>query len=158
MILNDTAPILSSLARTKGRFVPAVRPSPLVSPVIPDQALTRGSEALTLAQQLSHPASLAYVRYWLAFSIINSGAQKTQQWTNTSIALSTEQGFGYWPPQEMILQGWVLTEEGRVKEGIARLRQGSLGLQAAGTEITRAYWLGLLANGYKERAARGGNW
>ena len=50
----------------------------------------------------------------------------------------------------MILQGWVLTEEGRVKEGIARLRQGLVGLQAAGTEITRAYSLGLLANGYKE--------
>ena len=117
----------------------------------PDQALTRGSEALTLAQQLSHPASLAYVRYWLAFLYHQlREVQKTQQWTNASIALSTEQGFGYWPSQEMILQGWVLTEEGRVKEGIARLRQGLVGLQAAGTEITRAYSLGLLANGYKE--------
>ena len=37
-----------------------------------------------------------------------------------------------------------------MKEGIARLRQGLDGLQAAGTEITRAYSLGLLANGYKE--------
>jgi predicted ATPase len=50
----------------------------------------------------------------------------------------------------MILQGWVLTEEGRVKEGIVRLRQGLVDLQAAGTEIQRAYSLGLLANGYKQ--------
>ena len=52
----------------------------------PDQALTRGSEALTLAQQLSHPASLAYVRYWLAFLYHQlREVQKTQQWTNASI-------------------------------------------------------------------------
>jgi predicted ATPase len=117
----------------------------------PDQALTRGTEALTLAQQLAHPASLAYVRYWLAFLYHQlRQVQKTQQWTNASIALSTEHGFGYWPPQGMILQGWVLTEEGRVKEGIVRLRQGLVDLQAAGTEIQRAYSLGLLANGYKQ--------
>ena len=125
----------------------------------PDQALTRGSEALTLAQQLSHPASLAYVRFWLAFLYHQlREVQKTQQWTNASIALSTEQGFGYWPPQEMILQGWVLTEEGRVKEGIARLRQGLVGLQARGNgDNTRVLtgpsgkWI------QRSGAARGGN-
>ena len=33
----------------------------------PDQALARGTEAITMAQELSHPASLAYALYWLAF-------------------------------------------------------------------------------------------
>jgi class 3 adenylate cyclase/tetratricopeptide (TPR) repeat protein len=33
----------------------------------PDQALTRGTEALTLAKRLSHPASLAYATYWVSF-------------------------------------------------------------------------------------------
>jgi predicted ATPase len=56
----------------------------------------------------------------------------------------------------MILQGWVLTEEGRVKEGIVRLRQGLVDLQAAGTEIQRAYSLGLLVNGYKQGGQFGG--
>jgi tetratricopeptide (TPR) repeat protein len=89
----------------------------------PNQALTRGTEALTLAQQLSHPASLAYALYWVAFLYHQRrDVQKTKEWTDTSMAISTEQGFAYWPPQGMMLQGWILTEEGQASEGIARMR------------------------------------
>jgi class 3 adenylate cyclase/predicted ATPase len=117
----------------------------------PDQALTRGTEALTLAQQLSHPASLAYVLYWLAFLYHQRrDLQKTQEWTDASITLSTERGFAYWPPLGMILQGWVLSEDRSVSEGIHRIRHGLAALQATGNEIQRAYSLGLLANGYKQ--------
>jgi predicted ATPase len=117
----------------------------------PDQALTRGTEALTLAQQLSHPASLAYVLYWLAFLYHQRRElQKTQEWTDASIALSTEQGFGYWPPLGTILQGWMLSKDGQVAEGIHRMRYGLVALQATGNQIQRAYSLGLLANAYKQ--------
>jgi predicted ATPase len=117
----------------------------------PDQALTRGTEALTLAQQLSHPASLAYALYWLAFLYHQRrDLQKTQEWTDASIALSTEQGFGYWPPLGTILQGWVLSEDGQMAEGIHRIRQGLVALQVSGNQIQRAYSLGLLANAYKQ--------
>ncbi len=117
----------------------------------PDQALTRGTEALTLAQQLSHPASLAYILYWLAFLYHQRrDLQKTQEWTDASIELSTEQGFAYWPPLGMILQGWVLTEDRQVSEGIHRIRHGLAALQATGNQIQRAYSLGLLANAYKQ--------
>jgi predicted ATPase/class 3 adenylate cyclase len=117
----------------------------------PDQALTRGMEALTLAQRLSHPASLAYVLYWLAFLYHQRrDVQKTQEWADASIALSTEQGFAYWPPLGTILQGWVLTERKQLAEGTLRMRQGMAALQAIGTEIQRAYSLGLLANAYRQ--------
>jgi len=117
----------------------------------PDQARTRGTEALTLAQELSHPASLAYVLYWVAFLYHQRReVQKTQEWTDASIDLSTEQGFAYWPPQGTILQGWVLTEGGQVAEGIVRMHQGLVAIQATGTEIQRAYSLGLLANAYRQ--------
>jgi predicted ATPase len=100
---------------------------------------------------LSHPASLAYVLYWLAFLYHQRrDLQKTQEWTDASIALSTEQDFAYWPPLGMILQGWVLSEDGSVSEGIHRIRHGLAALQATGNEIQRAYSLGLLANGYKQ--------
>jgi TOMM system kinase/cyclase fusion protein len=116
----------------------------------PDQARTRGTEALTLAQELAHPASLAYVLSWVAFLYHQRReVQKTQEWTDASIALSTEQGFAYWPPQGMILQGWVLAEGGQVAEGIVRMHQGLVALEATGTEILRAYSLGLLANAYR---------
>jgi predicted ATPase/class 3 adenylate cyclase len=117
----------------------------------PDQALTRGTEALTLAQQLSHPASLAYVLYWLAFLYHQRRElQKTREWTDASMALSAEQGFGYWPPLGTILQGWMLSEDGEVTEGIRRIRDGLVALQASGNQIQRAYSLGLLANAHKQ--------
>jgi predicted ATPase len=50
----------------------------------------------------------------------------------------------------LILQGWVWTEDGQVAEGIARMRQGLVALQATGNEIQRAYSLGLLANAYRQ--------
>jgi predicted ATPase/class 3 adenylate cyclase len=116
----------------------------------PDQAVARGTEAFTLVQELSHPASLAYVRYWIAFLYHQRReAQKTLEWTDASMTLSTEQGFAYWPPQGMILQGWVLAEQRRVAEGIIRMREGLAALQVTGTEIVRAYSLGLLANACK---------
>ena len=115
----------------------------------PDQALTRATEALALAQELSHPASLAYALYWVAFlHHQRRDVRKTQEWTDASIALSTEQGFGYWPPLGTILQGWLLTERGQVTEGIVRMREGLKAIEATGTEIQRAYSLGLLADAY----------
>jgi predicted ATPase len=117
----------------------------------PDQALKRASEALTLAQELSHPASLAYVLYWIAFlHHQRRDLQKTQEWADASIELSTEQGFAYWPPQATLLRGWVLTERGQVAEGLVPMRQGLADLQATGTEIQRAYSLGLLAKAYSQ--------
>ena len=117
----------------------------------PDQAVTRVTEALTLAQQLSHPASLAYVLYWLAFLYHQRrDLQKTQEWTDASIALSTKQGFAYWQPLGMILQGWVLSEDRQVSEGVHRMRHGLAALEATGNRIQRAYSLGLLANAYKQ--------
>ena len=116
-----------------------------------DQALVRGTEAFTLARELSHPASLAYVRYWVAFLYHHlREVEKTQEWTDASMAVSTEHGFAYWPPQGMMLQGWVLVERRQVTEGIVRMRQGLVALQATGTDIQRAYSLGLLANAYRE--------
>ena len=86
----------------------------------------------------------------LPFSIIIFGRRGTQEWTDASIAVSTEHGFAYWPPQGMMLQGWVLAERGQVAIGIVRMRQGLVALQATGTDIQRAYSLGLLANAYRQ--------
>jgi class 3 adenylate cyclase/predicted ATPase len=115
----------------------------------PEQARARAAEAMTLAKELSHPASLAYALYWVAFLYHQRrDVRKTQEWTDASIALSTEQGFGYWPSQGTILQGWALVEGGQLSEGIIRMRQGLVALEARGTEIQRAYSLGLLASAY----------
>jgi predicted ATPase len=43
------------------------------------------------------------------------------------------------------MRGWGLAEQGQVVEGMAEIRAGLAALQATGAELTRAYWLALLA-------------
>ena len=48
------------------------------------------------------------------------------------------------------MQGWVLSEDGHVAEGIHRMHYGLVALQTTGNQIQRAYSLGLLAIAYKK--------
>jgi predicted ATPase len=112
----------------------------------PDQALKRSQQALTLAQELSHPFSLAYVLLWVArLHNHHRDVRGTEELAAAATAFSTEQGFPFWSPQGAVLQGWALAEQGQVAQGIAQMRQGLVDLQATGAEVTRAYSLGLLA-------------
>ena len=112
----------------------------------PNQALKRSHEALTLAQGLSHPHSLAVA--------LDSGAwihqfrregQLTQQQAEATIALSAEQGFPFWLAFGTILQGWALVEQGRIEEGITQICQGLAAYQATGAGTLRSFFLALLA-------------
>ena len=46
------------------------------------------------------------------------------------------------------MRGWALAEQGQGEEGIAQIRQGLAALQATGAELTRPYFLALLAEAY----------
>jgi TOMM system kinase/cyclase fusion protein len=117
----------------------------------PDQALRRSQEALTLTKELSHRFSQAYVLLWIAWLYNHRlEVEETQERANAATAFSTEQGFPYWSPQGMILQGWALAEQGRLAEGMAQMRQGLDDLRTTGTEVTRAYSLGLLADAHRK--------
>jgi predicted ATPase len=115
----------------------------------PDQALKRSHAGLTLAQELSHPASLAVA---LAFAALlhqlRGEIQATQRQTEEMIALSREQGYLPWPPLGTVMQGWVLAERGQIEEGIAKLRQGVAAFRATGAEVGLPYYLALLALAY----------
>ena len=112
----------------------------------PEQALKRNHEALSLAQELSHPSSLAYAldsAAWLHQS--RREGQAVQERAEAAIALSTEQGFPYWLAWGTMLQGWGLAEQGQVEEGIAQIREGLAAWQATGSEAWWPYFLALLA-------------
>ena len=115
----------------------------------PDQALQSIHEALTLAQELTHPFSLA-----LALTVaavvhqFRREAQAVQERTEALIALSTEQGFPQWLAYGTILRGWALTAQGEGAEGIAQIHQGLVARSALGSEIQRPYLFSLLAEAY----------
>ncbi|MBI3303485.1 MAG: hypothetical protein HYZ72_15585 [Deltaproteobacteria bacterium] len=117
----------------------------------PDQALKRSREALTLAQELSHPYSLARALGLAAwFHQLRREWQLTQERAEAAIAVSSEQGFPYWLKWGTFLQGWALAEQGQAEEGITQIRQGMAGWRAIGGEVFRPYYLGLLARAYEQ--------
>ena len=126
----------------------------------PEQALKKCSGALTLANDLSHPLSLAlaldYASMFYQFCRDrNSAREKAEE----AIALSTEHGFVYYLAWGNIIQGWAKAVQGQAKESIEHMRQGLADLHATGAERSLPYYLGLLAEAYgeAERAEEGLN-
>ncbi len=84
----------------------------------PDQALKKSHKALTLAQELSHPFSLAFALDFAAMlHQFRREVQAAQEQAEAVIALCDEQGFPFWLAWGTILQGWALAEQGRGEEG-----------------------------------------
>jgi len=117
----------------------------------PDQALQSTNEALTLAQELTHPFSQAYT---LAHATIvhqfRREPKAVQERAEALMTLSTEKGFPHWLPYGMILRGWALNALEEGEEGIAQIRQGLVAHRATGAGLHRPYFLALLAEAHGE--------
>jgi predicted ATPase len=132
-----------------GVFSLAYAARPLWLLGFPDQARTTIREALRLAHQLVHPFSLAFTLHWAATTHqLRREAPAAQEQAEASMAFSREQGFAIWVPGGTVLQGWALTEQGQVEEGIAHMRRGMAAWQGTGAEVDRPYYLALLAEVY----------
>jgi predicted ATPase len=115
----------------------------------PEQALKRSREALTLAQELSHPFSLAVALCWAAtLHQCRREEQLARERGEAVITLSTEQGFPFWVAHGTITRGWALAMQGQGEEGIAQLRQGLAAWRATGAEGGRPGQLAQLAEAY----------
>ena len=117
----------------------------------PTQALQRSKEALSLAQELAHPFSLAFASiFGAALHEFRQEPHAVQERTEQVLTLSAEHGFRNWlPPSDVsVLQGWVLARQGLGERGLALMRDGIDGFRAAGGEIEIPYFCGLLAEVY----------
>jgi class 3 adenylate cyclase/predicted ATPase len=115
----------------------------------PDQARQRSAEALTLAQGLSHPFSLAFALHSAAWlDLYLRDVQAVQERTEALLGLAREQSFPFWLALGAFRQGWVLAERGQDKEGIVQMRQGMAAGQTIGSALSRPWGLTLLANAY----------
>ena len=123
-----------------------------------DQAVKRSHEAITLAQQVAHPFSLAHALWFAALlHHYRRDAQAVQEQAEALITLCKEQGFAFWLVGGTIFQGWALAEQGQGEKGIAQIRQGIVAWQATGAGRFRPYFLALLAEvcGQTDRAEEG---
>jgi len=115
----------------------------------PDQALKRSHEAVALAQELSRPFPLAFALNSAAqLHLLRREVEAVKERAEAMIALSSEQGFPHWLALGTMLRGWVLTEQGKVEEGVAQRRWGLAAHRAMGTEVGRPWSLALLAEAY----------
>src|SRR5262249_8962133 len=112
----------------------------------PDQALARNQQAVTLAQQRAHPYSLSFALGNAAiFHQLRREGRAAQEHAEALITLATDQGFPHWRAQGAILRGWTLAQQGQAQAGI---EQSHHGFRATGAEISRPYFLALLAEAH----------
>jgi len=108
----------------------------------PDQALRRSREALTLAQELVHPFSLAYAMCFAGMLCqLCPDVQAAQARATAVMAFCTEQGFALYLARGTILQGWAIAEQGQGAAGLAQMCQGLVAYQATGAAVFRSYYL-----------------
>jgi predicted ATPase len=132
-----------------GVFFLAYMTRPLWLLGYPDQAIRRSHEALTLAQELAHPFSLAYA---LAFAAwvhqFRREGQATHARAEALCALAKEQGFAFLLATGTMHRGWALAEQGQSVEGMVQICEGLAAYRATGAEVDRTYFLALLAEAY----------
>jgi predicted ATPase len=112
----------------------------------PDQALARSADMLALAQELSDAYN--QVRALVYAADVNHLRREwctAQERAEASLALSTEKAFVHWVGPGTFWRGWALAAQGQGEEGVSQMRQGLAARRAAGNMVSRAEYLGLLA-------------
>jgi predicted ATPase len=112
----------------------------------PEQALERANEALTLAQHLEHPYTLARGLYWTA--LLHQWRREWQvvsERAATAITVATAQQIALGLAVGPIMRGWALAMQGQGAEGLTQLCQGLDAYRATGAEFQRPHFLSLLA-------------
>jgi adenylate cyclase len=114
----------------------------------PDQAVEVSNQAISAAQQLSHPNSLAAAEFFLTFvRIFRREPRLVQEGAEHVIAFSAEHGLGAWFHANCY-RGWAIAQQGHYEEGIEQMRQGLAIAHAVGADIGRSHYLNSLAEAY----------
>ena len=112
----------------------------------PDQASAHIQEALTLAQEIAHPFTLAFAEHHAAWHHIWSRSiDSALGHTESSVHLAKEQGFVFRIAFAKLLQGACWAQMGRAQEGITILTEGLAAMAATGATLHKSNHLSWLA-------------
>ena len=115
----------------------------------PERAVQQCDQALTFAQGLSHPFSLAFaLSIKVQLHQLRREANIVQEHAETLLTVSTEHGFPFRAAFGSMLLGWAMVERGEGEAGIARIEEGIAAFQTTGAKLQSAWWLGLRAEAY----------
>jgi predicted ATPase len=113
----------------------------------PEQARDQSQQAITRAEALDHPFSVA-----LALSFAQwlhqfcRDIDRTREMTEKALAISGEHAFAFWIGWGKVLRGWTMAHQGQSEEAIAEIQQGIVDWRAQGSELGCHYFLALLAD------------
>jgi len=106
------------------------------------------SEAIGMAQQLSHPFSLAAALVFGAMLCQHRGdLSLARERATSAITIAEEHGFPFWLSSAKVLNAWVATMSGDT-DACDLIRVALDAAHTSGSEIFRPYWFGLLAECY----------
>jgi predicted ATPase len=122
----------------------------------PDQALERACHALSVAQALAHPLSLAMLLDTVAkVHLFRREGQDAHAQAEAFLTLAHEYGFALWSAWAISLQGWALVERAaqsgareQREAGLRQLREGLATVRAMEAEIWVPLFLSAVAQGY----------
>jgi DNA-binding response OmpR family regulator/class 3 adenylate cyclase/predicted ATPase len=115
-----------------------------------DQASEVATEAMKLAEKLSHPHTLVYtICHARAFMDLFRGrCEDIQSYANLLVSICDESGFSHWRNYGRILGGWVAICGGDVDRGTEVLRKAVGGWQKGGARLWMPIFLILEAEGH----------
>lgn len=111
-----------------------------------EEAVQRSVQALSLAEQLEHPFSLAYALTFASWLALDSGDERrARELADRLAGLADERQLGFLQPIGTILRGWARVADGEAEEGIAMIREGVDVYQRSGQPLYLPWSLRLLA-------------
>jgi predicted ATPase/ABC-type thiamine transport system ATPase subunit len=115
----------------------------------PDQGVRASRESVALAQEIGRPFALTHALFVDGVLHQDLGdVEVARERAEAAIALATEHGFSEYVVWGMLLRGCILADGGQIEAGITEMR-GALDLiRAAGSELARPLYTGILAEAY----------
>jgi class 3 adenylate cyclase/predicted ATPase len=116
----------------------------------PDEALRQMDQGRVLAESLDHPPSLSQPLWFAAdLSYLRRDPRAVREFVSTALPLLSEHGSAVGLANAMMLRGWALINEGRVKEGMADLSAGLSRWRTSGSKYQVPYRLARAADAYR---------
>ncbi|MDX1417902.1 MAG: AAA family ATPase, partial [Candidatus Promineifilaceae bacterium] len=114
-----------------------------------DQALHLAEESVELAHSLAHIFSqVAALSYLSMLQQLHGDWRAVQATSASALRICIEHDFPYYLAWNNFMQGWALTQQESVEQGIEQMEQSLDDFQALQAGLRRPYYFGLLAEAY----------
>lgn len=112
----------------------------------PDRSLTGCQQALSRAEEVGQPFTLAGCRAFASWIHQFRGEpEATRKHAEAALEISREQGFPFWEAWSTMALGWARVALGDSEEALESLERGLATFQAGGMRLLQTYFLSTLA-------------